>query len=93
MQRMTPHPWKASEQRLVLKNPTALEAIPRYHIVASRTVDLGAHDGLPATERIERRFFQVDGPHALMVTAPQTIADLLTRIASDETPVHGGEPS
>ncbi len=93
MQRMTPHPWKASEQRLVLKNPSELEAIPRYHIVASRTVELGAHDGLPATERAEGRFFQVDGPHALMVTAPQAIAELLTKIASDEAPVHGSEPS
>lgn len=93
LQRMTPHPWKASEQRLVLKNPSALAAIPRYHIVASRTVELGAHASLPATERVEGRFFQVDGPHALMVTNPQTIAELLIKTASAHPPVHGGEPS
>lgn len=79
--RMTPHPWKASEQHLTLSNPAELDAIPRYHIVASRTAELGAHDALPATERVEGRYFVVDGPHALMVTAPQTVAELLIRIA------------
>jgi pimeloyl-ACP methyl ester carboxylesterase len=82
LERMTPHPAKASEQRLVLQNAAALEAIPRYHIVASRTVELGAHEALPASERAEGRYFQVEGPHALMVIAPHEVADLLMRIVA-----------
>lgn len=82
LERMTPHPWKASEQRLALTNPTALQALPRYHIVASRTVEMGAHEALPDTERAEGRYFEVDGPHALMVIAPHAVTQLLTKIAS-----------
>lgn len=93
MQRMTPHPWKASGQRLVVKNPAELEAIPRYHIVASQTVELGAHAALPATERVQGRYFQVEGPHALMVAEPHATAELLMNIASAHPPVLAGAPS
>ena len=62
LERMTPHPWKASKQRLDVQDPDALDAVPRYHIVAARTVELGAHDSLPDSERAAGHYFEVDGP-------------------------------
>jgi pimeloyl-ACP methyl ester carboxylesterase len=87
MQRLTLHPWKSLEQQLDLRNPSALEAIPRYHIVATSSVEVGAHDNLPAEERVEGRFWQIDGSHDLMFTEPAAVAGLLTEIASAPTPI------
>lgn len=79
LERMTPHPWRASKQKLVLRNRTALGAVPRRHIVAARTVEMGAHAALPAEERQEGTYFEIDGPHALMSTHPEAVAALLTK--------------
>jgi pimeloyl-ACP methyl ester carboxylesterase len=79
LERMTPHPWRASEQRLVLRDRNALDAVPRRHIVAARTAEMGAHAGLPPEERREGRYFQIDGPHALMVTHPEAVAALVSK--------------
>ena len=78
--RMTPHPWKASEQRLLLQNPERLAAMPRYHIVSARTVKMGAHDRLALEDRVRGRYFEVDGPHALMVTNAAEVARVLLQI-------------
>ncbi|MTD58937.1 alpha/beta hydrolase [Amycolatopsis pithecellobii] len=91
MQRLTPHPWKSIEQKLDLRNETALDTIPRYHIVATSSVRMGAHDNLPADERVAGRFWQIDGPHDLMVTEPQAIAGLLTEIACAPAPIQENE--
>jgi pimeloyl-ACP methyl ester carboxylesterase len=78
--RMTPHPWKASEQRLRLQNPARVAALPRYHIVSGRTVEMGAHDRLALEERVKGRYFELDGPHALMVTNAAELARVLLQI-------------
>jgi pimeloyl-ACP methyl ester carboxylesterase len=55
--RMTPHPWKASDQRLLLQNPERI-----------------------AEDRVEGRYFEIDGPHALMVTNTAEVARVLLQI-------------
>lgn len=82
LQRLTPHPWKSLEQQLHLRNQAVLETIPRYHIVATSSLEVGAHDKLPAEERVEGRFWQINGPHDLMLTKPAPVAALLAEIAS-----------
>jgi pimeloyl-ACP methyl ester carboxylesterase len=78
--RMTPHPWKASDQRLLLQNPERIAAMPRYHLVSARTVEMGAHDRLAPEDRVEGRYFEIDGPHALMVTNTAEVARVLLQI-------------
>jgi pimeloyl-ACP methyl ester carboxylesterase len=78
--RMTPHPWKASEQRLLLQNPERLAALPRYHIVSARTVEMGAHERLAPEDRVKGRYFELDGPHALMVTNAAEVARVLLQM-------------
>ena len=78
--RMTPHPWKASEQRLLLQNPERLAALPRYHIVSARTVEMSAHDRLALEDKVEGRYFELNGPHALMVTNAPEVARVLLQI-------------
>ena len=86
LQRMTPHPWKASQQRLDIQDEAALDAVRRYHVVASRTVEMGVHDALPLSERGQGRFFELNGPHALMAVMPDELTDVLDAIASEAAP-------
>jgi pimeloyl-ACP methyl ester carboxylesterase len=78
--RMTPHPWKASAQRLLLQNPERIAAMPRYHIVSARTAEMGAHDRLAPEDKVQGRYFELDGPHALMVTNAAEVARVLLQI-------------
>lgn len=83
LDRLTPHPWNASKQRLDVQDEGALEAVPRYHVVASQTVAIHAHDALPESERTEGRFFELQGPHALMAVVPHELTRTLVQIAAD----------
>lgn len=80
--RMTPHPWNASRQRLNVQNEVALATVPRYHVVASQTVAIHAHDSLPDSERTEGHFFELEGPHALMAVVPEELTRTLVQIAN-----------
>lgn len=84
LERMTPHPWNASRQRLHVQDEEALDAVPRYHVVASQTVTLHAHDSLPESERVEGRYFELQGPHALMSVVPEQLTSTLVRIAAGD---------
>jgi pimeloyl-ACP methyl ester carboxylesterase len=86
LERMRPHPWKASTHRLETQDEAALDDVPRYHVVASRTVEMGAHDGLPESERADGQYFELDGPHALMAVVPDELTDVLEQIGEAPTP-------
>jgi pimeloyl-ACP methyl ester carboxylesterase len=86
LERMEPHPWKASTQRLDVEDEAALNAVPRYHVVASRTVEMGAHDGLPDAERADGHYFELDGPHALMSVVPEQLTGVLDEVADAVIP-------
>jgi hypothetical protein len=80
-ERLTGHPWKCFEQPLELANEEALWAIPQYHIVCTST--LATRDvALMATARAQRRLWDIDTGHDLMVTEPERVADALMQVAA-----------
>ena len=80
-ERLTGHPWKCFEQPLELANEEALWAIPQYHIVCTST--LATRDAaLISTARTERRLWDIDTGHDLMITEPQWVADALMQVAA-----------
>ena len=81
-QRLTGHPWKCFEQKLVLTNEDALWAIPQYHIVCTSTLATRDPD-LIATARAAGRLWDIDTGHDLMLTEPRWVADTLMEVAKD----------
>jgi pimeloyl-ACP methyl ester carboxylesterase len=78
--RLTPHPWKCFEQKLVLTNEDALWAIPQAHIVCTST--LATRDPeLMDKARAAGRLWDIDTGHDLMITEPAFVADALMQIA------------
>jgi pimeloyl-ACP methyl ester carboxylesterase len=78
--RLTPHPWKCFEQKLVLTNEEALWAIPQTHIICTATIPGRDIDALKASS--EGRVWDVDTGHDLMLTEPEKTAELLLRVAA-----------
>jgi len=78
--KLTPHPWKCFEQKLVLNNEAAMRQIPQTHIIC--TAHLPGHD----LERLKTlsagRVWDIDTGHDLMITEPDTVATMLLRLAS-----------
>lgn len=83
LQRLTPHPWKSLEQHLVLRNESALEEIPQYHIVSKSSLEMGAHNqDRIAKARADGRLWEIDSGHCLQLTAPEDVAAALLEIAA-----------
>jgi pimeloyl-ACP methyl ester carboxylesterase len=79
--RLTGHPWQCFAQPLRWTDEAALWAIPQYHIVCSSTVATRDPD-LMAKARAERRLWEIDTGHDLMITEPQAVADALAEVAT-----------
>ena len=77
--KLTPHPWKCFEQKLMLNNEAVMRKIPQTHIVCSFTLPFRDVDALKNTS--EGRVWDVDTGHDLMISEPQAVADLLLRLA------------
>ncbi|MGB8364702.1 MAG: alpha/beta fold hydrolase [Rhizomicrobium sp.] len=78
--KLTPHPWKCFEQKLILTNEAAMRAIPQTHIVCSA---LMATRNLAELEAVsEGRLWEIDTGHDLMITEPEAVAEMLLRLAS-----------
>lgn len=78
--RLTPHPWKCFEQKLVLQNEAAMRAIPESHLIC--TVTIPGRDMALLHERSQGRVWDVDTGHDLMLTEPQWVADKLGLVAA-----------
>jgi pimeloyl-ACP methyl ester carboxylesterase len=79
-ERLTGHPWRCFEQKLVLTNEAAYSAIPQYHIVCTST--LATRDPeLVANARAQGRLWEIDTGHDLMLTEPEPVADRLLQVA------------
>lgn len=76
--KLTPHPWKCFEQKLILRNENALRKIPQSHIVCTAT--LPGRDVPALKAAAEGRFWDVDTGHDLMITEPEAVTELLTRV-------------
>jgi pimeloyl-ACP methyl ester carboxylesterase len=77
--KLTPHPWKCFEQKLILNNEAVMRKIPQTHIVCSFTLPFRDVDALKNTS--EGRVWDVDTGHDLMISEPQAVAELLLRLA------------
>lgn len=77
--KLTPHPWKCFEQKLVLTNEDALWKIPQTHIVCSSTMP--GRDRAKLEAASDGRLWEIDTGHDLMITEPEAVAKLLLRLA------------
>lgn len=78
--KLTPHPWKCFEQKLIFRNELAMRKIPQTHIVCStRLVSWNCAEIEAASDG---RVWEIDTGHDLMITEPEAIAEMLLRVAS-----------
>lgn len=77
--KLTPHPWKCFEQKLVLHNEAAMRRIPQTHIACTWTLPYRDVDSI--REAAEGRLWDIDTGHDLMITEPEKVAELLLRLA------------
>ena len=78
--KLTPHPWKCFEQKLVLHDEAAMRRIPETHIVCTSTLKTRDVAGLKASS--DGRVWDIDTGHDLMISEPEATAELLLRVAS-----------
>jgi pimeloyl-ACP methyl ester carboxylesterase len=78
--KLTPHPWRCFDQKLVLKNEAAMRKVPVSVIVCSSHMNDEARAALKALSN--GRFWEIDTGHDLMVTEPAAVAEMLLRLAS-----------
>lgn len=77
--KLTPHPWKCFEQKLVLNNESVMREIPETHIVCTETLPFRDAEALRA--RSEGRLWDVSTGHDLMISEPAAVAELLLLLA------------
>ncbi len=77
--RLAPHPWKSFDQPLRLENEPALWAIPQYHIVCTSTLPTRDPDQV-ARARAEKRLWDIDTGHDLMITEPRAVTAALIEV-------------
>jgi pimeloyl-ACP methyl ester carboxylesterase len=80
-ERLTGHPWRCFEQKLVLTDEAALSAIPQFHIVCTSTL-LTRDPELIAKAKDEGRLWDIDTGHDLMITEPEATAQALLEVAA-----------
>ena len=79
--RLTPHPWKCFEEKLVLLHEADYSKIPQYHVVCTST--LATRDrALMEDARLAGRLWDIDTGHDLMITEPQKVSEALLAIAA-----------
>lgn len=79
-ERLTPQPWKCFEQKLVLRNESAMRAIPESHLICTSTIP--ARDMELLRNRSQGRVWDIDTGHDLMLTEPEWVAERLLDIAA-----------
>ena len=79
--RLSGHPWKCFEQKLVLVNESEFSKIPQSHIVCTST--LATRDPqLIEDARAAGRLWDIDTGHDLMITEPQRVSEALLAVAA-----------
>lgn len=77
--KLTPHPWKCFDQKLVLKNEAAVRKIPQSFISCTYRMDDESRKTQKALS--EGRYWEIDTGHDLMISEPQFTADALMELA------------
>jgi pimeloyl-ACP methyl ester carboxylesterase len=78
--KLTPHPWKCFEQKLVLDDEATMRKIPQSFIACSFHMDDQARAALQALSA--GRYWEIDTGHDLMITEPRAVAEALLELAS-----------
>lgn len=78
--KLTPHPWKCFEQKLVLSNEAAMRKIPVSVLACSFYLTDEVRAAFRAMS--EGRFWEINTGHDLMITEPQKVADAFLEIAA-----------
>lgn len=78
--KLTPHPWKCFEQKLVLTNEAEMRKLPETHIVCTST--LATRDVPALKARSEGRLWDIETGHDLMISEPEAVAEMFLRVAS-----------
>jgi pimeloyl-ACP methyl ester carboxylesterase len=79
--KLTAHPWRCFEQKLVLTDEAALWSIPQFHIVCTSTLLTRDPEQMDRA-RSEGRLWDIDTGHDLMITEPEKTADALLDVAA-----------
>jgi pimeloyl-ACP methyl ester carboxylesterase len=77
--KLTPHPWRCFEQKLVLRNEAAMRRIPASFISCSFHMDEPSRAALRALSN--GRYQEIDTGHDLMISEPQQTAEALLHLA------------
>ncbi len=78
--KLTPHPWKCFEQKLVLNDEAAMRRIPVSFINCSFHMN---DDGRAALKALSNgRYWEIDTGHDLMITEPQAVTEALAAVAA-----------
>ena len=76
--KLTPHPWKCFDQKLVLKNEAAVRALPQSFITCTYRMN---DEGRAAFKALgQGRYWEINTGHDLMISEPQATADALLQI-------------
>jgi pimeloyl-ACP methyl ester carboxylesterase len=85
LERLTPHPWKAFDQPLVLINEEAVRKLPRTNINCIETLARRPEDKLARYYQADN-IWEIDTGHDLMITEPNSVAEMLLRLAQRSSP-------
>jgi pimeloyl-ACP methyl ester carboxylesterase len=85
LKRLTPHPWKAFDQPLVLANEEAVWKLPRTSINCVETLAHRPKDK-QARYYYADNVWEIDTGHDLMITEPDAVAEMLLRLAQSSDP-------
>jgi len=76
--KLTPHPWQCFEQKLELRDEERVWKLPQTHIVCTATLPGRDVPALKAAS--EGRVWDIDTGHDLMISEPDAVAELLSRV-------------
>ena len=76
--KLTPHPWKCFDQKLVLNNEAAMRAIPISFVFSAVQMDSLTDEIREQIREITGwRFWEIDTGHDLMISEPEQTAEAL----------------
>ncbi len=81
--KLTPHPWKCFEQKLVLQDEARMREIPQSFVVSAVQIDLLTDEiRQMLNEMTEGRFWEINTGHDLMISEPEQVAEVLISVAA-----------
>lgn len=81
--KLTPHPWRCFEQKLVLNNEELMRQIPFSFVLTNVQIETLDDEMREMAKQVtEGRFYEVATGHDLMISEPEKTAEVLLSIAA-----------